>query len=188
MGIHHDIEFMKLRKKIRKAQSIGEKIEILEQIVSLNPRDPKNLTLRKKYKEELKLLKVKKRQKKKVTQSFYEQLRFKKQAILVGETNTGKSTLLPRLTGAKPAIGDFPFTTYKPEIGMMNYKDVAIQIIELPSLYRGGSDKKKYRFIRNSDVSCICIRTREQFNFVKGLYPHGVICAYLSSIIFLVSV
>jgi len=141
MRIHHDIEFMKLRKRIGKAKSIGEKIEVLEQLVGLNPRDPKNLSLRKKYREELRLLKVKKHQKKKVTQSFYEQIRFKKQTVLVGKTNTGKSTLLSRLTGSKPAIGDAPFTTYKPEIGIMNYKDVAIQIIELPSLYRDDSDK-----------------------------------------------
>ena len=166
MGIHHDIEFMKLRKNLRKAKNIYEKISMLEEISNLNPRDSRNLALRRKYREELKSLKVKRRQKKRQVQSFYDGIDYKRQVILVGATNTGKSTSLSQLTGSKPTISATSFTTYKPEVGMMNYKDIPIQVIEISPLYIGDSDINKYRFIRNSNVLCVCIRTREDFDLV----------------------
>ncbi len=176
MGIHHDIEFMKLRKNLRKAKNIYEKISMLEEISNLNPRDSRNLALRRKYREELKSLKVKRRQKKRQVQSFYDGIDYKRQVILAGATNTGKSTLLSQLTGSKPTISATSFTTYKPEVGMMNYKDIPIQVVEISPLYVGDSDINKYRFIRNSNVLCVCIRTREDFDLaVRQLENHLIL-------------
>jgi len=162
--IHHDIEFMVLRKKLDRVDSIEEKIALLEQLVSLNPRNPRNLALRRKYRESIETLRLKKGARKKVMASPYDAIHYKKQVALVGETSTGKSTLLNRLTGAQTPVQELPFTTYRPEVQTMNYKDVAIQVIEVPALYSGDSDTAKYRFIRNSDVLCICAKTEEDFD------------------------
>jgi len=54
---------------------------------------------------------------------------------LLGETNTGKSALLNALTNAHAEVADYPYTTKLPEVGMMQYKDVQLQIIELPSSF-----------------------------------------------------
>ena len=56
------------------------------------------------------------------------------QAVIVGLTGTGKSTLLSMLTNAQPDISQFPFTTKSPVVGIMKYSGVNIQIIEIPAI------------------------------------------------------
>lgn len=56
------------------------------------------------------------------------------QAAIIGKTKSGKSSLLSALTNTNPKISDIPFTTIQPQIGMMNYKGVNIQLIELPAI------------------------------------------------------
>ncbi|MCX7917941.1 MAG: 50S ribosome-binding GTPase, partial [bacterium] len=53
---------------------------------------------------------------------------------ICGPPNSGKSTLLSKLTKANPEIGDYPFTTKIPIPGMMDYEDIKIQLIDTPSL------------------------------------------------------
>ncbi|MDP4012248.1 MAG: GTPase [Candidatus Nanoarchaeia archaeon] len=56
------------------------------------------------------------------------------QVVLVGTTNTGKSTFLNQMTNTKIAVAEYPFTTKKPEIGTFDYKGVKIQMIEVPAI------------------------------------------------------
>lgn len=56
------------------------------------------------------------------------------QAVLIGFTNSGKSSLLKAITNAYPKISPNNFTTKEPLQGMMNYKGVSIQVIDQPSL------------------------------------------------------
>ena len=59
------------------------------------------------------------------------------QAVIIGFTKSGKSSLISLLTNAQPEIslGDFhKFTTKKPVVGMMPYYGINIQIIEVPSI------------------------------------------------------
>lgn len=58
------------------------------------------------------------------------------QAVIVGYTKSGRSSLLSALTNAKPEISDRPFTTLKPIPGMLTYNGVRIQLIEAPPLIR----------------------------------------------------
>ncbi|UCD07970.1 MAG: 50S ribosome-binding GTPase [Dehalococcoidales bacterium] len=159
--IHHDIEFTVLRKKLKNAGSIEDKILLLEQLISLQPRNPKNLALRRKYREEMETLRLKKSSKKSVMVSPYDGIYYKRQVVITGETNTGKSTLLNRLTDADVAVKDTPYTTYKPEVQMMICKGVSIQVVEVPALFNGDTDAAKYRFIRNADVICLCVKSRD---------------------------
>lgn len=62
-------------------------------------------------------------------------LRFIAQVGLIGLPNAGKSSLLSVLTHAKPRIGDYPFTTLEPTIGMMGDHAIA----DIPGLIEGAS-------------------------------------------------
>jgi ribosome-interacting GTPase 1 len=56
------------------------------------------------------------------------------QAVIIGMTNTGKSSLLKLLTNSEPEIADYNFTTKFPIVGMMNYLGTNIQLIDIPAI------------------------------------------------------
>lgn len=61
---------------------------------------------------------------------------------LIGLPNAGKSTLLSKLTSARPAIAAYPFTTTSPNLGVMEYYDQRIILADIPGLIEGAASGK----------------------------------------------
>lgn len=59
---------------------------------------------------------------------------------LVGLPNAGKSTFINQVTNAKAKVGDYPFTTTKPQLGVVRHREREFVIADIPGLIEGAAE------------------------------------------------
>lgn len=79
------------------------------------------------------------------------------QIVVTGLPNTGKSTIVNFLTGVEMEIASYPFSTRKATPAMMNFKNVKIQLIDVPPFTDEFAETWLNNILRNSDALAIVI-------------------------------
>lgn len=138
MPINAHPEYFVALEEVAKAKAKDDKILALEKLLSVAPDHKGAENLRADIKSKISKLKKELEKEKSQKKGGKSKFSIKKtgdaQVVLLGFTNSGKSSLLSILSNAKTKISEWPYTTTIPEIGTMDIGGAKIQIVELPSL------------------------------------------------------
>ncbi len=157
MPINAGYEYFNAEKAYLEAKTLDEKIKKLEELIKTAPKHKSSENLLKELRTRLKKLEEKKEKSKKSGKSTKKSIRKEGfQCILLGLPNSGKSSLLAKITNAAPKISPYPFATSYPELGTMDYQGVKAQIIDLPSI---GSEALDQGLINTADCIILVIES-----------------------------
>ncbi|MEI6731672.1 MAG: GTPase [archaeon] len=159
MPINAGYEYFNAEKKFEEARTIPEKITALEEVIRAAPKHKSSENLLKNLRIRLKKLQTMEEKSKK---SGGGRKGIKKegfQIVLVGLPNGGKSSLIAKITNAKPKVDAYSFTTNQPEIGTFYHQGVKAQIVDLPSI---GSEFLDIGIIHTANGLIIVVENLDQ--------------------------
>jgi len=151
-------QYFEAERRFKSATTPEEKIQALEAMLAVMPKhkgtDHLQADLRRK------IAKISEEAEKKSATShrnFNIRREGAGQVALIGLPNTGKSLLLASLTSVRPEVADYSFTTKSPNVGMMPYENIQIQLVDMPAINMEESRVWSNTVLRNADLLAIVV-------------------------------
>jgi len=128
-------QYFEAERDFRQAKSPAEKITALEEMLAIMPKHKGTDKLRAELRQRIA----------KLTQAAGKKLATQRasmvipkegagQVAIIGPPNSGKSQLVSTITNASPAVAEYPYTTQSATPGMMEFKNIKVQLIDTPPL------------------------------------------------------
>ena len=164
--------YQKAESKFLAAQTDEERLTYLEEMIKECPKHKSSEKMLANLKTRYKKLKARAEKTRRSGKGSKKGIKKETmQAVIVGFTNSGKSSLLKSLTNSEPKVTPYKFTTKTPVIGTLNYENMNIQLIELPSFNSEFYDRG---LAHTADTLLILVKNLEDIEKLKeGLEKAG---------------
>lgn len=153
-------DYLAAEARFREAATTEEKLAALDEMYATIPKHKGTEHMRADIKRRISKLREKDQQARKKGKRFDEfhvEKQGAGQVVLLGPPNSGKSSLLGRLTSAVPDVADYPYTTRAPMPGMMEFEDVSIQLVDTPPMFGEHTEGGVISLARNGDAIAIVV-------------------------------
>jgi len=179
-------DYHRAEERFRAARTTAEKIAALEEMLRIMPKHKGTDGLQGEVKA--RIAKLRREPAKKSARASFSHIvptEGAAQVALAGPPNSGKSSLLARLTHASPEIAAYPFATREPCPGMMPFEDIAFQLVDLPPISSEHVEPWVFDLVRRADLVWLVVggenaldqlqETRALLEAKKiGTWPAGV--------------
>jgi ribosome-interacting GTPase 1 len=178
--------YFEAEKQYREAKTAQAKMEALEEMLTIMPKHKGTDKLRADLRRRIAKLKEQAQQKKGTSKrdaAYFIEKEGVAQIVVVGASNTGKSSLVAALTNARPEVADFPHTTWKPTPGMAQHENIQFQLVDTPPIAKDYTDPWMTDLIRRADMIAILLdlhadplqQYEDSLSVLRGLrvFPEG---------------
>jgi len=153
-------DYFDAEKRYRAAKTVPEKISCLEEMLRVMPKHKGTDKLHADLRKRLSKLKTGPQTKKssgRRDSAYQIDREGAGQAIVIGQTNVGKSSLIAKTTNANPEVSASPFTTWNPTPGMMPIENIQVQLIDTPPLNREFVEPDLFDLMRRCDLILLMV-------------------------------
>jgi len=152
--------YFEAEKRYREGRTAEEKIEALEEMLTIMPKhkgtDKLRADLRKRIAKHKSDAQQKKGSAKGVT-AYNIEREGAAQVIIIGAPNVGKSSIVAALTNATPEVADFPHSTWKPTPGMADFENIQFQLVDTPPIPTEFTDPGLADLLRRTDIIAVMV-------------------------------
>src|SRR6516225_4135228 len=154
-------QYLEAEAEYKKAQTAEEQLDCLKRMWSLLPKhkasEKLQAELKKKMSDVREEIEHERKHPKKTGVSYKIPKQGAGQYVLLGAPNAGKSRLLGRLTRATPEVAPYPFTTREPHVGMMDWEDVRVQLLDMPPITADFLESYVSSMVRAADAALLLL-------------------------------
>jgi len=150
-------EFLEWQKKLSLAKEAEEKIEILKTMLGVCPKHKGTEKIQEELKKKIAKLKREKPKKVKREGIYVVKKEEAGQVLIVGPANAGKTSFLNFICGTNFKVQDYPFTTQIPQVGMAQFENIKIQIVDTPPLSKDFKPGWLKNLARQADLVLVLI-------------------------------